>query len=44
MHYFRQTWLIAALGLACGGKDEGTATDGSETGAERGVDERCQRG
>lgn len=32
MHYFRQTWLIAALGLACGGKDEGTATDGSETG------------
>ncbi len=33
MHYFRQTWLIAALGLACGGKDEGTATESSETGA-----------
>ncbi len=34
MHYFRQTWLLAALGLACGGKDETSATDGSDTGAQ----------
>ncbi len=33
MHYFRQTWLLAVLGLACGGKDETSATDGSDTGA-----------
>lgn len=33
MHYLRQTWLLVALGLACGGKDETSATDASDTGA-----------
>jgi hypothetical protein len=33
MHILRKTWLLAALGLACGAKDETTVTDGSDTGA-----------
>jgi len=28
MNYFRQTWLLAVLGLACGGKDEETSASG----------------
>lgn len=35
MHNFRQTWLLVALGLACGAKnDETTAATGSDTGAD----------
>lgn len=29
MHYFRQTWLLAVLGLACGDKDGETSVSGS---------------
>jgi hypothetical protein len=38
MHMIRKTWLLAALGLACGGKEETTATDASESSSSGGGD------